>query len=324
MSEFSGSERTVAGYLLAEVLERQPPEVRDLLLRTSILERVSGPLGRCADRRHGRRGDPPAARRPERLRHRARRRPHLVPLPPPVRRSAAPRVAAHRAGERSRRCTAPRPPGTKRRATSSKPSATIRPPVTGRRLRACSLDNYLTLTMAGRGETLHALLGVFPADAHLGDGNLAAALAIDNILHGLLDEAAAQLGRRSATGGGGSGRADGASSTCTWPSSRPSSPAGAAICPRLRKQCARLEAALGATADDKRAARAAGLLGARAHEPGHRGAVGRPSRRRTAAPRGRPRRARAGSHGPSSRSAASRTSQSRRRSPGSRCRSRSS
>ena len=44
VSEFSGSERTVAGYLLAEVLERQPPEVRDLLLRTSLLERVSGPL----------------------------------------------------------------------------------------------------------------------------------------------------------------------------------------------------------------------------------------------------------------------------------------
>jgi LuxR family maltose regulon positive regulatory protein len=42
--EFCGSERTVAGYLLAEVLERQPAEVRDVLLRTSILERVSGPL----------------------------------------------------------------------------------------------------------------------------------------------------------------------------------------------------------------------------------------------------------------------------------------
>ena len=42
--EFSGSERNVAGYLVAEVLERQPPEVRELLLRTSILDRVSGPL----------------------------------------------------------------------------------------------------------------------------------------------------------------------------------------------------------------------------------------------------------------------------------------
>jgi LuxR family transcriptional regulator, maltose regulon positive regulatory protein len=42
--EFSGSERTVAEYLLAEVLERQSEEVRLLLLRTSLLERVSGPL----------------------------------------------------------------------------------------------------------------------------------------------------------------------------------------------------------------------------------------------------------------------------------------
>ena len=42
--EFSGSERTVAEYLLAEVLDRQSEPVRRLLLRTSILERVSGPL----------------------------------------------------------------------------------------------------------------------------------------------------------------------------------------------------------------------------------------------------------------------------------------
>jgi LuxR family transcriptional regulator, maltose regulon positive regulatory protein len=42
--EFSGSERTVAEYLLAEVLERQTEEVRRLLLRTSVLERVNGEL----------------------------------------------------------------------------------------------------------------------------------------------------------------------------------------------------------------------------------------------------------------------------------------
>jgi LuxR family transcriptional regulator, maltose regulon positive regulatory protein len=41
---FSGTERTVAEYLLAEVLERQGERVRQLLLRTSILERVSGEL----------------------------------------------------------------------------------------------------------------------------------------------------------------------------------------------------------------------------------------------------------------------------------------
>jgi LuxR family maltose regulon positive regulatory protein len=44
VTEFSGSERNVAGYLLAEVLQQQAPEVRDLLLRTSVLERVCGPL----------------------------------------------------------------------------------------------------------------------------------------------------------------------------------------------------------------------------------------------------------------------------------------
>ena len=43
-AEFSGSERTVAEYLLAEVLDRQSERVRRLLLRTSILERVSGEL----------------------------------------------------------------------------------------------------------------------------------------------------------------------------------------------------------------------------------------------------------------------------------------
>jgi LuxR family maltose regulon positive regulatory protein len=49
-ARFSGRERGVAEYLLAEVLEHQPAEVTRLLLRTSILERVSGPL---ADRLTG-------------------------------------------------------------------------------------------------------------------------------------------------------------------------------------------------------------------------------------------------------------------------------
>jgi LuxR family maltose regulon positive regulatory protein len=43
-AEFSGSERTVAEYLLAEVLDRQSEQVRRLLLRTSVLERVNGEL----------------------------------------------------------------------------------------------------------------------------------------------------------------------------------------------------------------------------------------------------------------------------------------
>ena len=44
VAEFSGSERMVAEYLLAEMLERQPPDVQDLLLRTSLLDRINGEL----------------------------------------------------------------------------------------------------------------------------------------------------------------------------------------------------------------------------------------------------------------------------------------
>jgi LuxR family maltose regulon positive regulatory protein len=44
VAEFSGSDRTVAEYLVAEMLDRQPDEVQDLLLRTSPLDRVNGEL----------------------------------------------------------------------------------------------------------------------------------------------------------------------------------------------------------------------------------------------------------------------------------------
>jgi len=44
VAEFSGSNRTVAEYLLAEMLEYQPDEVQQLLLRTSLLDRVNGEL----------------------------------------------------------------------------------------------------------------------------------------------------------------------------------------------------------------------------------------------------------------------------------------
>ena len=44
VAEFSGSDRAVAEYLVAEMLERQPADVQDLLLRTSLLDRVNGEL----------------------------------------------------------------------------------------------------------------------------------------------------------------------------------------------------------------------------------------------------------------------------------------
>jgi LuxR family maltose regulon positive regulatory protein len=55
VAEFSGTSRTIAEYLIAEMLERQPEEVRQLLLRTSLLDCVNGEL---ADLLTGRNGSP--------------------------------------------------------------------------------------------------------------------------------------------------------------------------------------------------------------------------------------------------------------------------
>ena len=44
VADFSGSSRTVAEYLLAEMLEGQPAGVQQLLLRTALLDRVNGEL----------------------------------------------------------------------------------------------------------------------------------------------------------------------------------------------------------------------------------------------------------------------------------------
>ena len=53
VAEFSGSDRTVADYLIAEMLERQPADVQDLLLRTSLLDRVNGELADVLTGRSG-------------------------------------------------------------------------------------------------------------------------------------------------------------------------------------------------------------------------------------------------------------------------------
>ena len=53
VAEFSGRDRTVAEYLITEMLERQPDDVQELLLRTSLLDRVNGDLADLLTGRSG-------------------------------------------------------------------------------------------------------------------------------------------------------------------------------------------------------------------------------------------------------------------------------
>ena len=131
VAEFSGSDRTVAEYLIAEMLERQPADVQDLLLRTSLLDQVSGEL---ADLLTGRSGS-------ERMLLRlADANAFVLPLDPErtwfrchhlfgdllrleLRRTLPDGSA--------RRCTGARPAGSSGRAGWSTPSGTPRRPATG-------------------------------------------------------------------------------------------------------------------------------------------------------------------------------------------------
>jgi LuxR family maltose regulon positive regulatory protein len=61
----TGSSRFILDYLTAEVLERQPAEVRAFLLRTSVLERMCAPL--CEALLHGSSGAAPLAGAPPRI-----------------------------------------------------------------------------------------------------------------------------------------------------------------------------------------------------------------------------------------------------------------
>jgi LuxR family maltose regulon positive regulatory protein len=89
VAEFSGSDRTVAEYLIAEMLERQPGDVKDLLLRTSLLDRVNGELADLLTGRPGSERILLDLEERERVRRLARPRADVVSLPPPVRGSAA-------------------------------------------------------------------------------------------------------------------------------------------------------------------------------------------------------------------------------------------
>jgi LuxR family maltose regulon positive regulatory protein len=190
--EFSGSERTVAGYLLAEVLERQPPEVRDLLLRTAVLERVSGAL---ADVLTGGSGSERMLQELEdanafvtaldvgrtwfRYHHlfadllRLELRRLHPPLIEPLHRAAAEWLEDH---------------GDMVEAVRHAQAAQDWPHAA--RLLA---DNCLALILDGRTATVRTLLAAFPPDAIEAHPELAVAFAKSRLHDGRLDESAAYI-----------------------------------------------------------------------------------------------------------------------------------
>ena len=190
VAEFSGSDRTVAEYLIAEMLERQPDDIQQLLLRTSLLNRVNGEL---ADLLAGRPGSERillsledanafvVSLDPERtwfryhhlfgdlLRLELRRRlPEEVPA---LHRRAAEWFVEHGQVADAIRHT---------QAAGDWPDAA--------RLLA---DHSFSLTMDGQAQTVRALLRAFPRGADYPE--LALIRAGHNLARGRLDEAAAHL-----------------------------------------------------------------------------------------------------------------------------------
>ena len=188
VAEFSGSERTVADYLLAEVLDRQPAEVRRLLLRTSVLERVSGPL---ADFVTGGSGS-------ERI---------LLGLEEDNAFVVSLDVGRswfryhHLFADLLRlelRRTAPDEIGPLHRAAARwlaehgyvvDAIEHLQKAGDWRSAAQLLFDHLTSLSLDGRGETIRALLAAFPAGAVAGDAELAAVIAGTELERGSLEEA---------------------------------------------------------------------------------------------------------------------------------------
>jgi LuxR family transcriptional regulator, maltose regulon positive regulatory protein len=187
-AEFSGSDRTVAEYLLAEVLGRRSLEVQRLLLRTSVLGQVNGEL---ADLLTGGSGGERVLQDLEEANafvvalDAARswfRYHHLFSdlLQRELRRTAPGEVAAlHRvAAEWFSGHGFPVEAVRQAQAAGDWAMAT--------RLLA---DNKPGLHLAGQAATVHALLARFPAEASATDAELAGLIAADELARGSLEAA---------------------------------------------------------------------------------------------------------------------------------------
>jgi LuxR family transcriptional regulator, maltose regulon positive regulatory protein len=181
--EFSGSERTVAEYLLAEVLDRQPGPVRRLLLRTSVLDQVNGELAGLLS------GDEGGERILQDLEEANAfvvavdgrgtwfRYHHLFAdlLQRELRRTAPGEVTALHAGAAEWFAGHGFPVEAVRHAQAARDWALAA------RLLA---DHWPGLQLDGHAATAHELLAGFPAQARAADAELAALTAADELARG--------------------------------------------------------------------------------------------------------------------------------------------
>jgi LuxR family maltose regulon positive regulatory protein len=191
-AEFSGTERTVAEYFLAEVLSRQGERVRRLLLRTSVLERVNGELADLLT------GDSGGERVLQDLEQANAfvvaldagrswfRYHHLFAdlLQLELRRSDPEEVAAlHRAASGWF-------------AGHGYPVEAVRHAQAARDWELAAgllVDHWYSLQLDGQAATTHELLGRFPAGIRTADAGLAVLTAADELAHGSLEEAGRYL-----------------------------------------------------------------------------------------------------------------------------------
>jgi LuxR family maltose regulon positive regulatory protein len=190
VAEFSGSDRTVAEYLLAEMLDRQPDDVQQLLLRTSLLDRVNGEL---ADLLTGRAGSERILLALEDANA------FVVSLDPERRWFRYHHLFADLLRLELRRTLPEEVPALQRRAAGwfiqhGQVAEAIRhTQAAGDWAGAAQLlaDYSFSLTLDGQAQTIRALLRAFPPGAD--HPELALVRAGGDLLEGRLDEAAAHL-----------------------------------------------------------------------------------------------------------------------------------
>jgi LuxR family maltose regulon positive regulatory protein len=192
VAEFSGTDRTIGEYLMAEMLERQPSEVQSLLLRTSLVDRMNGEL---ADLLAGRSGSE------QMLLELEDANAFVVSLDPQrswfryhhlladFLRLELRRTLAHEVGDLHRRAARWfADHGDVVEAVRHTLAAGDWPDAA--RLLA---DHLFSLTLDGQERAIGALLRSFPGGASVDHPDLALARAATQLAQGRLEDAAAQL-----------------------------------------------------------------------------------------------------------------------------------